>query len=216
MAEKRDSNLPDFYACVALDVLRICEPKEGVWVDLGCGPGQVSCALAKDAPSSTFVLIDPNAGALGQALRRIRHEKMGDRFRFIDGRAESIPLGADSVDLVVSRGSIFFWENQGAGLREIHRVLRTGGAAMVGGGLGSTYPLWARREFVRRRRDGIRDERSMEAFRKARSPETFRMWASQAGLRDFHVIGEGGLAEADTETGVGLWLVFKKEQGLDG
>ena len=56
----------------------------------------------------------------------------------------------------------------------------------------------------------------MEGFRKARSPETFRMWASQAGLRDFHVIGEGGLAEADTETGVGLWLVFKKEQGLDG
>ena len=34
------------------------------------------------------------------------------------------------MDLVVSRGSIYFWEDQGRGLLEILRVLRPGGLAM--------------------------------------------------------------------------------------
>lgn len=207
-----NTELPDYYACVAEDVMRLCKPMPGDWFDIGCGPGPVSIALAKLSAASRFVLMDPDAGALAKA--RDAAQQYGDkhRFRFIEGKAESIPLPTESVDLAVSRGSIFFWECQPAGIGEVYRVLRAGGAAMLGGGLGSTYPLWARKEFIRRRRENTRKqgEAAMDAFRAVRNPNTFINWATEAGIRDFEIIGEGGLAEDDAETGLGVWLIFRK------
>lgn len=212
--QSREDNteLPDYYACVAEDIIRLCKPKPGDWLDIGCGPGPVSIALAKRATSSKFLLMDPDPGALAKARDAAKQYGEEHRFRFIEGKAESIPLPSESADLVVSRGSIFFWECQPAGIREVYRVLRAGGAAMLGGGLGSTYPLWARKEFIRRRRENTRKQgkAAMDAFRAARSPDTFRNWATQAGIRDFEILGEGGLTEDDPETGLGVWLIFRK------
>ena len=41
------------------------------------------------------------------------------------------------MDLVVSRGSIWFWDNPGKALKEIYRILKPGGKAYIGGGKGS-------------------------------------------------------------------------------
>lgn len=62
-----------------------------------------------------------------------------------------------------------------------------------------------------RENTGKRDKAAMDAFRPARSPETFKNWAAQAGIRNFEIIGEGGLTEDDPETGLGVWGVFRKE-----
>ena len=85
---------------------------------------------------------------------------------------------------------------------------------MLGGGLGKTYPAWARREFIRRRREGVRKQGgdAIRAFREVRSSETFRRWAEDAGLEDFEVVGEAALPEDDPDTGLGLWLIFEKKQ----
>lgn len=212
--QSREDNteLPDYYACVVQDIIRLCNPKPGEWLDIGCGPGPVSIALAKRSAASRFILMDPDAGALAKARDAVQQYGDKHRFRFIKGKAESIPLPTESVDLAVSRGSIFFWECQPAGIGQVYRVLRPGGAAMLGGGLGSSYPLWARREFIRRRREntGKQGRAAMDAFRAARSPETFRDWATRAGIRDFEIIGEGGLGEDDPQTGLGVWLIFRK------
>ena len=212
--QSREGNteLPDYYACVAEDVIRMCKPKPGDWLDIGCGAGPLSKALAKRSAASRFFLMDPDAGALAKARDAVQQHREEHRFRFIEGIAESIPQPSKSIHLVVSRGSIFFWECQPMGIREIYRVLRPGGAAMLGGGLGSTYPLWARKEFIRRQRENTRkrSKAAMDAFRAARSPDAFRNWATQGGIRDFEVIGEGGLGEDDPETGLGVWLIFRK------
>ena len=49
----------------------------------------------------------------------------------------TIPLADGSVDLVISRGSIPFWKEPETALKEIYRLLSTGGKAYVGGGKGS-------------------------------------------------------------------------------
>lgn len=207
-----EQKLPDYYPCVARDVMEMCRPREGVWLDLGCGSGPVAFALA-ELSDSLLVLADPNREALSEAVHR--SEELGLRRRTVGvaGRAEELPLADGSVDLVVSRGSIFFWRDRPAGVREVYRVLRPGGRAMLGGGLGSRYPAWARREFIKRRRESQRQKgpEAMRRFRQVRRPETFRQWAEEAGLSDFRVVGEGGLPATDPETGLGIWLLFEKE-----
>ncbi len=208
---KSGEELPDHYRHVARDVVEMCNPRDGIWVDLGSGDGPVSRALTRIS-DSLFILVDPNPQALSRASERSLESGRCGRTLAVVARAEHLPFAEGSVDLVVSRGSVFFWDNRPAGIREADRVLAPGGKAMIGGGLGSTYPEWARQRFIERQRRGQR-KRGPEAFRKFRhdrSPETFRRWAEQAGLREFRVVGEGGLPATDPDTGLGIWLLFGK------
>ncbi|MBN1417403.1 MAG: class I SAM-dependent methyltransferase [Planctomycetes bacterium] len=200
---------------MAADILKYCSPRKGVWVDLGSGSGGVGLALAAvDDPAaraSTIVLLDPNGEALTRGLKRAQSEGLAHRVVAVVGRAEGLPLPNDSVDLIFSRGSIFFWDDPVKGFQEINRVLRPGGAAMIGGGLGSTYPEWARREFVRRRRGGRKpDSPQAKEFARLRDPETFRQWATKAGIKGFQVMGDGALPPDDPRAGSGIWLLFTK------
>ena len=218
-AEEGDTKkpLPDLDPYVASDILEWCNPTAGVWVDLGAGSGGVALAVASaenDAASrSTIVLLDPDADAISGALRKGRGKGLGSRLVAVVGVAEKMPLPDNSVDLVFSRGSIFFWEDQAKGIREIHRVLRPGGQAMIGGGRGSKYPEWARREFTRRRQNNRKkDSPQAKEFARLRDPATFRQWAKDAGIPDFEVVGQGGLPADDPRAAAGIWLRFTKRE----
>jgi len=214
--EEARRRLPDVYPYVASDILEGCRPEAGVWVDLGSGSGGVGLAVACSgdaaAAESTIVFLDPDAEALVQALQRGREKGLGNRLVAVVGVAEDMPLPDNSVDLVFSRGSVFFWKDPAQGVREIHRVLRPGGKAMIGGGRGSKYPEWARREFMRRRQ-GNRKANSPQAkeFARLRDPKTFGQWAKDAGIPDFEVVGQGALPPDDPRAGAGIWLKFTKQ-----
>ena len=208
--------LPDYYQTVAEDVIAFCGDQRGrIWVDLGTGPGGLGLALLEKVSDGAMVLMDPNVDALRRALDAARQHGVGSRVVAVIGSAESIPLSDESVDVVVSRGSFYFWQDRAQGLREIWRILRPGGRAMIGGGLGSTYPQWARQEFIRRRRESAKSPEEARTFAEARSPETFRRLATEASLPSFEVVGEGGLAADDPNTGIGIWLRFTKEGADD-
>jgi ubiquinone/menaquinone biosynthesis C-methylase UbiE len=72
------------------------------------------------------------------ALRNIVEAGLSSRVRAVTADVCKMPFDDDSVDLVVSRGSLPFWEDRSAAFREIYRVLKPGGSAYVGGGFGST------------------------------------------------------------------------------
>lgn len=209
-----EATLPDFYETVAEDLIDFCgQGGSRIWVDLGCGPGAVGLALLGQLAGGTMVLMDPNAGFLQHALDTAQKKGHLSRATAVSGLAESMPLSDRSVDVVISRGSLFFWHDRVQGLREVWRILRPGGRAMLGGGLGSGYPDWARREFIRRQRESQRSKGSdaMGKFRDARSPDTFRRLALEVGLPEFEIVGEGGQEADAPDTGVGIWLRFTKE-----
>ena len=208
------TELPDFYETVAEEIFRKCQPKEGLWIDLGAGPGGVGLALAKRT-TSTIVLIDPNEGALQEALNKAQTTGLSKRVVAIKAQAEAIPLPDNCIDLVVSRGSIFFWNDKAQGIHEVYRILRPGGGAMIGGGLGMSYPEWARREFTRCRHEEVK-RRGPDAYKRfilARSPQTFRRLAKEAELVDFEIAGDGTADPDSSEAGLGIWLRFRKENG---
>lgn len=87
------------------------------------------------------------------------------------------------------------------------------GAAMIGGGLGETYPEWARREFTRQRHEGVRRGAAgaYRLFAEARSAEIFRRLAEEAGWVDFEVVGDGAADPESPQAGLGIWLRCRKQ-----
>lgn len=134
-----EGSLPDRYPYVVQDVLKHATPKKGFWVDLGAGRGQVAIPLI-EATGNPVVMVDPESDSLAAGLEAAQAKGLADRLFPVVGVAEHLPFPDGSVDLVVSRGSIFFWDDPAGGLREVYRVLRPGGKAYIGGGTGSGYP----------------------------------------------------------------------------
>ncbi|MFH0910275.1 MAG: class I SAM-dependent methyltransferase [Planctomycetota bacterium] len=136
-----NATLSDYYETVAHDALAFRGSRGGrVWLDLGSGAGGLGLALLKELPEAAMVLMDPDGEVLRRALDSARERGFSGQVVAVVGSAESIPLPDGSVDAVVSRGSFYFWKGRAQGLREVWRILRPGGRAMIGGGLGSGYP----------------------------------------------------------------------------
>lgn len=203
--------MPGRHAYVVQDVLRLCQPRPGLWVDLGAGKGQVAIALL-EATDNSVVMVDPKADAMAEGLQTAREQKgLERRLAAVVGVAESLPFPDNTVDLVVSRGSIFFWQDPVQGLREVQRVLRPGGKAYIGGGAGSGYPKSAVAQLIQGRKESMQGDEAekWQRFVELRRPEQMSEWASRAGLPAFRVLGQGAIAD-DEHVGQGVWLLFEK------
>jgi len=209
----REQSLPSRYPYVVEDALRHCNPSKGFWVDLGAGKGQVAIPLI-EATGNAVVMLDPNAEALSEGLQAAREKGLEDRLSAVVGVAEKMPFPDGSVDLVISRGSIFFWENPAEGLREVARVLRPGGKAYIGGGAGSGFPKWAADELIKGRqaRAHGEDAEKWQRFVELRRPEQMQKWAEAAGMKDFTVMGKGAVSAEDPRVGQGVWLLYEKKE----
>lgn len=208
---KGEHSLPSRYPYVVQDILKHCQPKKGFWVDLGAGRGQVAIPLL-EATGNPIVMVDPKSEVLAEGLELAREKGLQDRLFAVVGVAERLPFPDNSVDLLVSRGSIFFWEDPAKGLQEVHRVLRPGGKAYIGGGAGSGYPREAVEKLIRGRKERMQGDTSEKGkhFVEVRRPEQMQKWAEQAKLPDFQVLGKGAISADDPRVGQGVWLLFAK------
>jgi ubiquinone/menaquinone biosynthesis C-methylase UbiE len=97
-------------------------------LDLGCGGGHVSFAVAPLASSVTACDLSAQmlevvaAAALARNLSNIRTECAA---------AEKLPFADASFDIVITRFSAHHWSDVRAGLCEAHRVLKAGGRMIV-------------------------------------------------------------------------------------
>jgi len=208
---RAESKLPDRYPFVVKDILRYCDPAKGLWVDLGAGRGQVGIPLI-EATGNPVVMVDPDAKAMQKGMEIAREKGLGDKLVPVVGVAEKMPFPDGSVDLVVSRGSIFFWDDPVKGLQEVYRVLRPGGTAYIGGGAGSGYPKWAAEKLIEGRRKQMQGDEAekWKRFIALREPEQMHKWAEAAGLTDYTVMGQGAISADDERVGQGVWLLFGK------
>jgi SAM-dependent methyltransferase len=208
----REQSLPSRYPFVVEDALRHCQPSKGFWVDLGAGKGQVAIPLI-EATGNAVVMLDPNAEALSAGLRAARQKGLEDRLSAVVGVAEKMPFPDGSVDLVISRGSIFFWEDPAAGLREVARVLRPGGKAYIGGGAGSGFPQWAAEELIKGRQARLHGSEAAkwQRFVELRRPQQMQTWAEAADMKEFTVMGKGAISAEDPRVGQGVWLLYEKK-----
>lgn len=124
------------YPVIAEQIIERCKISRGRCLDLGSGPGSLGIALAQ-ASDLTVTLLDSSPDMLAIAEENIREAGLSGRIALLPGDVHDIPLPDDSVDLAVSRGSIFFWEDLPRAFSEVHRVLAPGGKTYIGGGFGT-------------------------------------------------------------------------------
>ena len=92
------------------------------WLDVGCGTGALTAAIAERCRPSRLVGIEPSEGFLAKARERLKGKAT---FHVAD--ASAIPLPDSSVDVVVSGLALNFIPNPAAGLAEMERTARVGG-----------------------------------------------------------------------------------------
>ena len=80
---------------------------------------------------------DANPEALKATERRGSERGFGSVMETSLQDACALDLPEESFDLIVSRGSMPFWDDQRAAFSGIYRLLAPGGWAYIGGGLGN-------------------------------------------------------------------------------
>lgn len=102
---------------------------DGAWhdvLDVGCGTGALLTAMAARFPEARLLGVD-----LSSAMLTAARVKLPSTAILCRGRAEALPFEAERFDLAVSSSAFHDFDDLGAAMRELCRVLRPGGAVFV-------------------------------------------------------------------------------------
>ena len=130
----------EFYPYLARQIANAYGRKDGLALEIGpFGPG-ISIELAKLCTGLRIVVGDSSAEVLSYLEKKVAEASLGERIEVKELDKFDLPFAAATFDLVIFRGGLFFWEDQTQILREIYRVLKPDGVAVVGGGFGAEAP----------------------------------------------------------------------------
>lgn len=186
------------YPVIAKQILNECGTYNGICLDIGSGGGHLGLCIAKQS-CLKVILLDNNENAVAIADRRIREWNLTDRVLARWGDVHHIPFPDCNFDLIVSRGSMWFWNTESS-TKEIYRVLKPGGTAYIGGGYGNDE-LRSKIYETMEQREGpgwMDSKRKREA---GQLPIDFSRCFDQLGITNYTVI--------DNESGT--WFIIRKE-----
>jgi ubiquinone/menaquinone biosynthesis C-methylase UbiE len=188
----------EVYPFVAEHIITKYGISKGWCLDAGSGPGFLAIALA-NCTELKIVSLDINPQMTAIAKNNIEEAGLRETVLPLTADVHHLPLAVDFFDLIVSRGSIFFWENRAKALVELHRVLRPEGVIFCGGGMGS-------KEIKEKIKTRIRQE---EEFK-----EILPLWQREDKQKNEidleHDLLRTGLNGSLTHECSGIWLeIFK-------
>ena len=96
-------------------------------LDVGCGSGGITLALARDFGAGRVIGLDVEAPVCAKAQARVAAAGLAERIEIREVTPGPFPLPDGSVDVVFSKDSIVHIPDKAALAREAFRVLRPGG-----------------------------------------------------------------------------------------
>ncbi|MBX3355894.1 MAG: methyltransferase domain-containing protein [Phycisphaeraceae bacterium] len=114
---------------IVLDAIRDLPPASRV-LDVCCGTGVVTAALADHFPKAEIVGVDLSQAMLARAQERL--EALGlEGIHLCEAPAEKVPVESGSVDLAVCANAFHLLDRQEAALSEFARVTASGGRVVI-------------------------------------------------------------------------------------
>jgi len=191
-------SLMPVYPLIAQQILDDYQIASGKCIDIGTGHGYLGIELAKiTALEMYFVDLDPEA--LHKARKNVAGNELSNVVHYVCADVTALPFTDNFVELVISRGSLWFWKDQVKGLKEINRILKPGGVAFVGGGLGRYIPSTMRKRLQGKGRKKLEKKGHKGFLRGAELEELVR----KAGIVNYRLI-------SDVEGEPGHWIEIKK------
>jgi len=167
---------------------------EGVCVDVGCGTAVFAIELCKHSKLKIFAL-EKEKAIYEVARMNIEKGGLADRIIPILADAHKMPFENEFADFIISRGSYHCWKDKVQVFREIYRVLKKGGTALVGGGFGRYVT-----DEEYKRMKSLRDRSLGDGAKAYSSPDKLREVVNKAGILNFHISYDRA----------GLWVEIKK------
>lgn len=99
-------------------------------LELGCGPGYYSAKVAQKIPSGKLTLVDIQQEMLDMAKRRMDLFDISN-INYVLADALELPFENDSFDVIFMIAMLGEVPNREKCIRELHRILRTGGLLSI-------------------------------------------------------------------------------------
>jgi ubiquinone/menaquinone biosynthesis C-methylase UbiE len=109
-------------------------------LEVGFGPGVAIALMLPRVPTGAVAGIDLSPDMVGQAAARNAEAVRSRRADLRCGAADRLPFADDAFDKAIAINSMQVWPDAGAGLREIRRVLKSGGTVALGFTVNSGQP----------------------------------------------------------------------------
>jgi ubiquinone/menaquinone biosynthesis C-methylase UbiE len=183
----------DIYPLIAKQIIERCGIKYGICIDVGSGPGALAIALAKITNLKIYSL-DILDKMQEIARKNIENDGLIHKIIPVKGDVHQLPFPDDFADLIISRGSMVFWEDKETSFREVYRVLKPEGRAYIGGGFGSAEL----REKIKR--SSIENRNSDHVKIPKVNVEELEKILNHAEIKNYQIINDDS----------GLWVLFKK------
>jgi SAM-dependent methyltransferase len=101
-------------------------------LDIGCGPGFLSCELAREVGArGRIVGTDASADMLVAAADRAGREGVADRIRLVRADAAALPFRPATFDFVVAVQVLLYVPDVAGAIADAARVLRPGGRLAI-------------------------------------------------------------------------------------
>ena len=184
------------YPVIARQIIERTQRRSGVCIDLGSGTARLTIELAWMGRFRLFA-VDFSHEINQIARTNIGRENLSGQILPVTADVGALPFGGNSADLIVSRGSMFFWENLQKAFLDIFRIMKPGGRAYLGSGFGTAELKKSITEKMKHR-DGW-EEKIIQRL-GTKSMETIRAELDAVGIRDYSVIHDDS----------GLWFCIEK------
>ncbi|AKB73405.1 methyltransferase, UbiE/COQ5 family [Methanosarcina lacustris Z-7289] len=124
------------YPVIATHIIEESRIKQGICLDLGCGIASLGIAVTEITNMQVYGI------DLSKEMCRLSKDKanrhcLSGKVVPVQADVHLLPFRENCADLIVSRGSVFFWKDLPVAFTEISRVLAPGGQAWIGGGFGT-------------------------------------------------------------------------------
>lgn len=117
-------------------------PASGTAVDLGCGAGATSLALAAARPSVSVLGVDLSDALVGVAQQRASEQGTANT-RFITGMVPAALTDAAPFDMAVSRHGVMFFDEPASAFRGIAAALHPGAPLVFSCFRSAAENIWA-------------------------------------------------------------------------
>lgn len=154
---------------------------DDVVLDVGCGDGRTTAAMAQSVPRGRVVGVDLSADMIAHATRQHLHPGV-DNLRFQQADAAALAFTSE-FSVVFSNATLHWVADQRAAVQGIARALRPGGRFIAQmGGQGNFAEVVAAVEHVARTPRWRDVMRSGEMPYRFHNPATYEGWLREAGL----------------------------------